>query len=492
MARNVVKADFSSAGGNRYITTKRRDQYNYGQILEIIGLSLPENFEVDFCNEEDPDTETVIGRFNLVDIPDRFFQTGRGILAYIYLHEGIDDGETEYRIYIPVGTRAERTEPDPTPEEANIITQAIVALNDGVERAEAAAQEIESMTAVAETLEPGSQATASWADGTLTIGVPEGLKGDQGDQGDPGVGIEDIVINADHTLTVVLTDGSTYTTEPIMGEKGDKGDKGDRGERGLRGVGIFQTFMNANYTLTLVYDDGSTYTTLPLRGEKGEKGDKGDKGDPGTDANLVNIVDGSAYSSVRGIGTTQEDANYTIGVGAFASGISTKASGFASHAEGAYNVHASGEQSHAEGTGTTASGANSHAEGAMTVSSGDQSHSEGASTAASGRASHAEGVSTIANHRSQHVFGEYNEADDSSAAATERGNHVEIVGNGQSSSQRSNARTLDWNGNEVLAGKLTMGANPTDNMDAATKGYVDTQIATAVSDIDGGLFTDWN
>lgn len=38
---------------------------------------------------------------------------------------------------------------------------------------------------------------------------------------------------------------------------------------------------------------------------------------------------------------------------------------------------------------------------------------------------------------------------------------------------RSNARTLDRNGNEVLSGKLTIGVNPTNDMDVTTKQYVD-------------------
>lgn len=65
---------------------------------------------------------------------------------------------------------------------------------------------------------------------------------------------------------------------------------------------------------------------------------------------------------------------------------------------------------------------------------------------------------TIANHESQHVFGEYNEADPSQAEAYERGTYVEIVGKGTAYNARSNARTLDWNGNEWLAGNLTLGS----------------------------------
>jgi hypothetical protein len=34
---------------------------------------------------------------------------------------------------------------------------------------------------------------------------------------------------------------------------------------------------------------------------------------------------------------------------------------------------------------------------------------------------------------------------------------------------RSNAMTIDWDGNQVLAGKLTVGAAPTASMDVTTK-----------------------
>lgn len=50
---------------------------------------------------------------------------------------------------------------------------------------------------------------------------------------------------------------------------------------------------------------------------------------------------------------------------------------------------------------------------------------------------------------------------------------LEAVGNGTGDGARSNARTLDRDGNETLAGKLTLGAAPAGDMDAATKAYVD-------------------
>lgn len=45
---------------------------------------------------------------------------------------------------------------------------------------------------------------------------------------------------------------------------------------------------------------------------------------------------------------------------------------------------------------------------------------------------------------------------DGTAAGT-RGTYVEMVGNGGNDSNRSNARVLDWQGNEKLAGSLTLG-----------------------------------
>lgn len=152
------------------------------------------------------------------------------------------------------------------------------------------------------------------------------------------------------------------------------------------------------------------------------------------------------------------------------------ASNMNAHAEGDFTI-ASGQNSHTEGCFTIASGDDSHTEGFYTIASGSYSHAEGVDTIASGKNSHVEGYDTIAQRRSQHVFGEYNIADISGADGTVKGNYIEIIGNGTSDSARSNARTLDWSGNEVLAGKLTVGIGPTANMDVATKKYVDDSLS---------------
>jgi len=118
------------------------------------------------------------------------------------------------------------------------------------------------------------------------------------------------------------------------------------------------------------------------------------------------------------------------------------------------NTTASGINSTALGAGTTASGFASHAEGNNNYATGDNSHAENASNTASGDYSHVQGHFNNSYRRSQHVFGEYNVADQpSGTTSTDRGTYVEIVGNG-TSTFRSNARTLDWDGNEILAGTL--------------------------------------
>lgn len=193
-----------------------------------------------------------------------------------------------------------------------------------------------------------------------------------------------------------------------------------------------------------------------------------------------------------------------IGALSFASGFSTIASGYASHAEGdatkaldmnthaeghytiasmssshaeGYMTHAHGLYSHTEGRETFADAYASHAEGYQTVatiSSGSGSlpygsHAEGMYTQASGQASHAEGnysqsigdfshaqnMYTIATEQNQTVIGKYNSATVSGSGTTEDpytysdvGNYAFIIGNGTSNTtaNRSNALMVDWNG----------------------------------------------
>lgn len=95
--------------------------------------------------------------------------------------------------------------------------------------------EFENFDVVVTTLPAGSSATASYADGVLTLGIPQGAKGDTG------------------------ATGATGPTGP-QGPQGEKGDTGERGPTGLTGP---------------QGPKGDTGATGP----QGPKGDKGDSGD---------------------------------------------------------------------------------------------------------------------------------------------------------------------------------------------------------------------
>lgn len=148
-------------------------------------------------------------------------------------------------------------------------------------------------------------------------------------------------------------------------------------------------------------------------------------------------------------------------------GYDTTASGTSSHAEG-YNSKSLGNYSHAEGVDTKATGYSSHAEGYSTTSSGNTSHAEGDSTTASGQYSHSEGSGTVANARDQHVEGAYNILD-TEGSATKKGKYAHIVGNGISTYERSNAYTLDWNGNGWFAGDVYVGSTSGKKKDSGSK-----------------------
>ena len=185
MENNIITATFTD--DSRVARTRYAYQYDYGQLLKVEGIEdLPSAFEVHFSNDEFGTATTQIGTDSLVSIPDAYLLPGTMIFAWIFLHSGEDDGETVYRIKIPVRARAEVSDTPPTPQEQSVITETISALNAGVARAEAAAEEIENMEVEAETLQPGSSAYSDWSDGTLTLGIP---RGDKGEKGDPGTGV---------------------------------------------------------------------------------------------------------------------------------------------------------------------------------------------------------------------------------------------------------------------------------------------------------------
>ena len=173
---DTSKVIHAPVGGGRYTVTAPIVKEDYGLYLKIEGLELPSTYEVDFSNSEHNGTSvTMIGNSDGVLIPSQFISSGKDVFAFLY-HVGIDFGRTVYKFRIPNRVRPDRTNEQPTPEEQSVIDQTISALNE-------ARAEWEGMTAEAVTLPPNSQATAEYADGVLTIGVPRGADGGGGGGG---------------------------------------------------------------------------------------------------------------------------------------------------------------------------------------------------------------------------------------------------------------------------------------------------------------------
>ena len=244
-------------------------------------------------------------------------------------------------------------------------------------------------------------------------------------------------------------------------------------------------------------EDGQTIR-FALSNVKGDKGDKGEKGEKGEKGDSPVVIEGkmekenpSGYGSI----SVNRKADSEVGEFSVAIGKDNIASGYASHAEGRNN-EASGKYSHAEGYGCNASGDHAHAEGRDTVAIGLHTHAEGCGCKADqavthaegwytsafgqyshvegdhsetrGAVSHAEGLYTRANGSCQHVQGKYNIADDSDK-------YAHIVGNGTDGNNRSNAHTVDWQGNAWFSGQVFMGGTGMDDpraMKLGSGGYV--------------------
>lgn len=111
-----------------------------------------------------------------------------------------------------------------------------------------------------------------------------------------------------------------------------------------------------------------------------------------------------------------------------------------------------GVYSFSEGSMVSATGKyGAHAEGNHTSASGGYgAHAEGHYTEAIGDFSHAQNFHTIAGYNTQTVIGAYN--DNKPYSLFE-------IGNGEDSEHRSNALTVDWNGNVDASGSIVTDSN---------------------------------
>ena len=130
-----------------------------------------------------------------------------------------------------------------TPEQLDIITGAISSLNEAIEKTQS---NVEHYPIVRD------EVWYTW-DAETQDYVSTGVRAN-GIVGPAGTGISSVVLNDDYTLTLNLTDGTSFTSTSIRGEVGN---------------GIDDIVLNSDYTLTIRYTNGEVYTTPSIRGAVG-------------------------------------------------------------------------------------------------------------------------------------------------------------------------------------------------------------------------------
>ena len=271
MALNVTTAVFGE-GCNTATASPSLAQWDTEQVLQISGIDLPDSYKVEFSTVYTRNAIPEIGDASGVAIPNVLLQRSAPITAYVVLYGENGGRNREYwiTIYITPGQPPETITPDP--EQADVIDEAIAALNNGVAKAEAAADAIQDMGVEAETLAAGSEAsvekTVDPETGavTLSFGIPKGATGATGPQGPQG---------ATGPQGPQGERGATGATGP-QGETGPQGPQGDTGATGPQGPQGPQG------------DTGAT----------GPQGPQGPKGDPGaSDAGDVTYDSTEDYQS---------------------------------------------------------------------------------------------------------------------------------------------------------------------------------------------------
>ena len=269
------------------------------------------------------------------------------------------------------------------------------------------------------------------------------------------LGTSDFELAASKNITIELLT-TNYIEDRRLGTIADKADKSEvliKTEQTLTDEELAQVRTNLKFigkslggkTVTV---DGTNYTASNTAEIFGDYDTNIAVGDWSIAEGSGTVAKGRASHAEGAFSRAITDGSHVegyqteaTGYWSHAEGEMTKVTSYASHAEGSYCTMPDGSKRY-----TTASGYASHAEGGGTLTSGSCSHAEGLATVASGNQAHAEGRYTIAAGGAQHVEGIGNIEDSEDE-------YIHIAGNG-SFEERSNAYTLDWNGNGWFAGNV--------------------------------------
>lgn len=246
---NIVVANLAKS---KFFRCPPLYQYNYGMKLKIVGVDLPDAYEVDFANDISGQSITQIGGADGVAIPSQFFTPGQAIYCWLRVHPTQDSGVTTATIVVPISPRATITDDEPTPEEQSAIDEAIAALNDAVDRADEAVEHYPTITGgvwyvwdvdAGEYVSTGISATGPQGErGETGSQGPRGETGSQGPRGETGAtgaaGADGFSPTATVTqtasgATISITDKQGTTTAMVS-----NGQDGSPGQPGTDGVGV--------------------------------------------------------------------------------------------------------------------------------------------------------------------------------------------------------------------------------------------------------------
>lgn len=159
---NIIHVDFK---GERIAQKYNLWQYDYNQILQISGLSLPATVEIHFSltgntGETETRVATTKNGITQVQIPNELLRNdgksgNYSIFAFIYVVDE-DSGNTEYEIILHIKSRPAPGEIGEDPEEKRILDEAVNAVNAAADRAEQAEQ-----NAKASAIEAGKYAASA-------------------------------------------------------------------------------------------------------------------------------------------------------------------------------------------------------------------------------------------------------------------------------------------------------------------------------------------
>lgn len=139
---NIITAVFTGCNPRFAAATPMSYQWDKGQILKIIGLSIPSGTLADFVINGDSVTQmiSVADKVATVAVPDALFEEAGAYMIYIRYREDDATQETEYMILLTVLERAKPDDyDDPTPAEQTLFQTVIDTVEEGVQDAQDAA-----------------------------------------------------------------------------------------------------------------------------------------------------------------------------------------------------------------------------------------------------------------------------------------------------------------------------------------------------------------